>query len=222
MSKRSNDRFPKILVLHPGWRNPGGSGDKLLVNGLNLNYLSDDETNLLRMIIDPGFELKYYENLLKKNLAVANEYNKIIGAASSAIITSPHDFYLRVVKPFIEGARGWDPYRLYDPTKMLNTKVLQTQRQMLGQYGIEAFGSNPPDHGKDEKSILADLAKKDVLKTQLTPQEQKFIRILRGKSQQLFQNYKSKFQHMKGPLANNRTPNFKGNQKNPPWMDDEV
>jgi len=227
ISKRSHDRFPKILVLHPGWRNPGGTGDKLLVNGLNLNYLTDDETNLLRMVIDPGFQLKYFENMVKKNPGIAQQYNSIIGSAANSNITSPHDFYIRVVRPFIQ-PRGWDPYRLYDPSKMLNVKVLQTQRQMLGNKDINLFGSNPKDHGVDERKILLNIAAQSsgmAGREPLTPQEQKFIKMLRGKSLQLFQMYKTRFQHMKGPSVNNRTPNFKGNQKgskNPSWMDEDL
>jgi len=227
-SKRSHDHFPKCLILHPGWRSPGTNAG-FLVHALNLNYLTDDETNLLRMIIDPGFQLKYFENMVKKNPYTAAEYSRVIGSAANANITSPHDFYIRVIRPFIQ-PRGWDPYRLYDPTKMLNTAVMQTQRQMLGSQDLQFFGSNPKDHGKDEKQILSDLAAKKAAAIQtgagqLTPQEQKFIRMLKGKSLQLFQGYKAKFQNMKGPQMNNRTPNFKGNQtdpKNPPWMSDDL
>jgi len=221
-SRRSHDRFPKILVLHPGWRTPGTSGD-LLVHALNLNLLTDDETNLLRMLIDPGFQLKYFENLVKKNPQVATQYNVIISSAANANITSPHDFYIRVIKPFIR-LRSTDPYRLYKPALMINGKVLQTQRQMLGDQDIQFFGSNPANHGKDEKQILKDLALKKVApqraESPLTPQEQKFIRSLRGRSLQLFQSYKTKFQHMKGPQAITRGTNTRGNQ--PSWMTNQV
>lgn len=226
-SRRSHDKFPRVLVLHGGWSSPD-KGNKLLVHGLNLNYLTADETNLLRFIIDPGFQLKYFENMAEKNPAIAQEYNKIIGQASNAIITSPHDFYIRVVRPFIQ-PRGWDPYRLYDPKLMLNIRVLQTQRQMLGEQKSQFFGMNPPGTGKDEKEILAGLALKQVAQSKgtadvnqrLTPAEQRFIRALRGKALQLFQSYKTRFSSMQGSKMVTRGMNFKGNQKgpnNPPWM----
>jgi hypothetical protein len=227
-SKRSHDAFPRVLVLHNGWRSPD-KGNKLLVHGLNLNYLTADETNLLRFLIDPGFQLKYFENMVEKNPSVAQEYTRIIASAANAVITSPHDFYIRVVRPFIQ-PRGWDPYRLYDPKLMINVKVLQTQRQMLGEQKSQFFGYNPPGAGKDEKEVLADLAMRQIAQQKgqgkaLTPQEQQFIRKLRGKALQLFQNYKSRFQAMQGPKMATRGMNFAGNQKgpkNPGWMKDEL
>jgi hypothetical protein len=217
-SARSHDRFPQVLVLHPGWRNPGGRGATLLVNALNFNYLTDDEINTVRMIIDPAFQLKYFENLAKKNANAAAEFDKIIASAGAANITSPHDFYLRAIKPFIQ-PRGYDPYRLYDITKMMNIRVLQTPQTMIGGNKMGVFGVKPArGGGKNEQQVLSDLALKQSQEEQtgvkqLTPTEIKFIQRLQGNAQQLFQKYKTQFKSAKGPTQNNRMPNFAGNQQ---------
>lgn len=213
-------------MLHPSWRfYPNRSGGKPLVHGLNFNYLTDDEINLVRMIVDPGFQLKYFENMQKKNPNIANEFDRIIARAGAANITSPQDFYLRAVKPFIQ-PRGWDPYRLYDPLKMENIRILQTQKQMLGESKMPFFGMNQNNGaGKDEKQIVSDLAmkKSQEEKTgikQLSPSENKFIHKLQGAAQRLFNNYKNKFQNARGPSMDNRAPNF--GRKLPSFMDDDL
>jgi len=206
---RAHDKRPKILVLHPGWR----KGSKLLVHGLNFNYLTDDEINLIRMLIDPGFQLKYFDNLQKKNPALAQEFDRIIGRAGAAVITSPHDFYLKVIKPFIQ-VRGWDPYRLYDPAKITGSRVVQSTRKMVGEQRLYSFGTNPMrDHGRNEKDIVADLAQRKAEEEKggpklLTPQEERFIKRLHGSALAVFQNYKNKFQHMKGPSMDLSMPSF--------------
>jgi len=95
---RAHDKFPSVLILHPLWRNN--------IHGLNFNYLSDDEINMLRMLIDPSFQLKYAENLMRKNPNLMREFDRIITQAANAVITSPRDFYVRVIKPIII-TRGW-------------------------------------------------------------------------------------------------------------------
>lgn len=102
-----HDPYPTILVLHNNWKNS--------VHGINTNQLSQAEINFLTALIDPFF---------------AEERSKIDGRLRSELmrvpkdisITDPHSFYLRVIKPFI---RLYDGYRLYNPNKMLNIKVVK-------------------------------------------------------------------------------------------------
>jgi hypothetical protein len=230
-SPRSHDRFPEILVLHPGWRfYPNRAGGKPLVHGLNFNYLNDDEINMIRMIVDPGFQLKYFQNLEKKNPGVAAEFDRIIGAAGAANITSPHDFYVKVIRPFIM-PRQWDPYRLYDPQLMQNTRMLQNMQQFTGKNRVSIFGNTQPrGSGKTEQQVISDLALKKAQEEQtgikqLTPTEQQMLTRLQGNALNLFNRYKIKFQNMRGPAMDNRmqnrTPNFPGNQKTPGFYQDD-
>lgn len=224
-SQRSHDRFPEVLVLHPSWRfYPNRSGGKALLHGLNFNYLNDDEINMIRMLIDPGFQLKYFQNMERKNPGVAAEFDRIIGRAGAASITSPHDFYLKVVKPFII-PRGYDPYRLYDPGMMQNVRQLQSVQQITGANRSSMFGQpKPRNAGKSEEQIVSDLASKKAAEEQsgvkqLTPTEDQFIKRLQGNALNLFNKYKQKFQYAKGPNLDNRlpnrTPNFAKAQNQP-------
>jgi len=199
---RVHDKFPNILVLHNNWQNN--------VHGLNFSYLTDDEINALRMMIDPAFELKYAENLQKKNPHIMMELDKIILRMGNANITSPRDFYLRVVRPFIM-VRGWDPYRKYNPAKMVGVRVVQKREILTGEAKAGLFAStNVRDHGKSEKQILKDLAQASVDEEQsfgrgvLTPQENRFIGRLRGSALKIFDDYVKKFEYAKGP----RMPRF--------------
>lgn len=121
---RAHDRFPNVLVLHPNWQ---GS-----LHGLNFNYMTDEEIHVIRMIIDPNYMDNYKESLQKTNPERVRELENILRTAENAHVTSPQDFYNRVIKPFIR-PRGWDPYRRYRVEKMTNTRVIHNQREMTGQ-----------------------------------------------------------------------------------------
>jgi len=198
---RAHDKVPSVLVLHPLW------GANL--HGLNFNYLSNDEINMLRMLIDPAFQLKYAENLLRKNPNLIREFDRIIAQASNAGITSPRDFYMRIVRPVII-TRGWDPYRRYSPSKMTNVRIVQRAATITGEQARWEFGTNAlrDRKGKKEKDIVRDLARKDSgqLETgeRFTQTERQFISRLQGRALTLFRNYKRKFQASRGP----RTPTF--------------
>lgn len=126
----ANDPRPRVLVLHNNW---GG-----LVHGLNFNYLNDDEINMIRMILDPNFEDKYRANMEKKNPNMIRQYDSMMATGGGAKITSPLDFYHRVVQPFIRG-KGWDPYRKYKPNLMRGTRVLQKRQILEGLNKPSAF-----------------------------------------------------------------------------------
>jgi hypothetical protein len=199
---RANDPFPNVLVLHNNWQG--------LVHGLNFSYLLDDEINMFRMMVDPGFELKYVENLQKKSPQLVQEFDTIIGRAGIANITSPRDFYIKIVKPFIM-TRGYDPYRLYRPDKMSNIRVVQKREVITGEQRASLFGTqNLRDRGKNEKDILKNLAELSAEEEQglgrgsLTAQERKFIARLKGNALKLFDDYVKKFEYSKGP----RGPRF--------------
>lgn len=227
-SPRSHDRYPEVLVLHPAWPYyPNRQGGKALLHGLNFNYMTDDEINMIRMIVDPAFQLKYFENMEKKNPGIAAEFDRIIARAGAGEITSPQQFYNNVIKPFIM-PRNWNPYRLYDLGKMQGVRILQNTAQFTGANRVSIFGNTQPrGSGKTEQQILSDLALKQSQQQQtgvkqLTPQEVQFISKLQGNALNLFNRYKQKFQYAKGPQMNNRTPNFPGNQKLPGFMDDDL
>jgi hypothetical protein len=223
-SSRSHDLYPEVLVLHPGWRfyPPKGRSvpGKPLVHGLNFNYMTDDEINMIRMIVDPGFQLKYFQNMENKNPGIAAEFDRIISHAGNANITNPLQFYTTVIKPFIM-PRRYDPYRLYDPGLMQNVRMLQNVTQFTGKNRVSIFGNaQARAGGKSEQQIISDLALKKTQEEkmgvkQLTPTEDRLIRQLQGNALSLFNRYKQKFQYAKGPITNNRTPNFLGNQKTP-------
>jgi hypothetical protein len=202
---RAHDKQPNVLVLHNNW---GGN-----MHGLNFNYLSDDEINLLRMLIDPGYQLKYFDNLNRKNPNLTREFERVIDSAGSAVITSPYNFYFKVIKPLIM-SRGYDPYRKYNLGKMSSVRIKQKQQVMTGQQRRGLFGTvETRDRGKKEKDILKDLALRQMVKERgvlpgspsrgkgytLTPTEERFIRDLHGRSLRLFHSYKNKFSKMYGP-----------------------
>jgi hypothetical protein len=217
---RAHDKQPHVLILHPSWINVSRTGPKPYLHGLNFNYLSNDEINLIRMMIDTGFQLKYYGAMQKKNPALLAEFDAIIGKAGAATITSPHDFYLKVIKPFIR-ARGWDPYRLYDPQKMTGIKILQPQKIMIGEQKRWTFGTDDPRRGtgQSEAEIVKRLAEKEAAEEEhvghedyLTPAEQRFIQRLAGSAKALFEKYKKQFQYAKGPRMGGMSFGSK-----PPW-----
>ena len=194
---RSHDHFPQVLVLHPNWQNN--------LHGLNFSYLTDDEINTLRMVIDPSFELKYAENMLRKNPQAMQEIDRIMATAGNANITSPLDFYRRVIRPFIM-VRGGDPYRRYRPDKMTGIRIIQKREVLTGEQKMGIFGTKTfRDKGKDEKEILKNLAQVSVEEEQsmghgvLTATERRFINRLRGGSLKLFDDYVKKFQAARGP-----------------------
>lgn len=225
LGKEVHDKYPQTLILHPGWRSPK-HGMKLLIHALNFNYLTADEINIIRMMIDPGFELKYLENMYAKNNALATEFDNIISRAGNASMLSPHDFYLRVIRPFIM-PRQWDPYRLYDPSKIANARLVQPSAKMLGKQEHYFYGTQrQKGKGKDENQILKTLAQKQAdiesgteVKTVLTPSERRFIQQLQGKALNLFNDYKKRFNAARGPASTNRSATFK---KEPSWMKNPI
>lgn len=225
-SARSHDDFPQVLILHPSWRNPARMpySNKLFIHGLNFNYLTDDEINIIRMFVDPAFQLQYFANMEKKNRNLAMEFDRIIARAGAANMLSPHDFYLKTIRPFIQ-PRGWDPYRIYDPGLLRNVRILQPQQSMLGKKKMGLFGvKDTRGAGKSEKQIVSDLALKAAQEErtgvrQLSQTEKSLIMRLQGNAQRLFQTYKKKFQYAKGAQVNNRTPNLPAHQ--PKFMKNE-
>jgi hypothetical protein len=167
------------------------------------------------MLIDPSFQLKYAENMARKNPNIMKEFDRIINNAGNAVISSPYEFYRRIVKPFII-TRGWDPYRRYSPGKMTRLRIVQPYRIMTGGKNWWEFGTNKmrDSRGKSERDILKDLARRDSQEPgsftdpknrPLTPTEKKFIERLQGKARDLFQAYKKRFEASRGP----RTPTFR-------------
>jgi len=207
---RAHDKNPKVLVFHPNWQG--------LVHGLNFNYLSDDEINTIRMILDPTFETKYREQLRRKNRSAYDELERILGgkephggltkAPPMAVpiggttrvtkITSPRAFYYTMIRPFIF-KRGFDPYRKYKPHLMTGVRTLEPARKMLGQESLRKFRAEQGKAADDIARMIAqartqeekDAAQQAMANLQKakTPQEKESV----------LQWFKSKFQHFKGP-----------------------
>ena len=57
------------------------------------------------MLVDVSFEVKYFENMAKKNPNIAQEFNRIITTAQNTDITSPEHFYKSAIQPFIRNRR---------------------------------------------------------------------------------------------------------------------
>jgi len=208
----AHDKFPRVLVLHPSYRdvNKYGHG-ALFVHGLNFNYLTDDEINYLRMMIDPGFGIQYIDKFARKNPNLATKFRRSVTQASNSVMTSPRDFYIRTIKPFISD-RGYDPYRLYYPQKMSNVRIVQPYNIISGQQKRGIFGTlgARDQKTKDERDILKDLAKKEAEGRlgQENPQEKRFVKELertRGAAYRVFQRYKKKFEAARG----RKTPGWK-------------
>ena len=192
---RAHDKFPEVLVLHPNWQG--------LVHGLNFKYLSEDEINTVRMILDPMFEMNYREALQKKNANAYAELDRILtGKVEGAVgphsrivkITSPRGFYLNIIRPFII-TRSWDPYRLYRVEKMTNVRIVQTASHMTGKDALAKYKAQ-------QSQVVQKLGNK--------PQSQ-----IPDKG--ALQWFKDKFQHMRGP----KLPTFSKPGALPGTRDDE-
>ena len=155
---RAHDKFPRVLVLHPGWEG--------LVHGLNFNYLSADEVNTVRMLIDPFYEMKYRDALKRRNPNAYNELESIITSpigTRNSKMTSPQDFYRGVIRPFIM-QRGWDPYRKYRVDKISGARIITSARVITGEDSLAKW--------QKERQELAAAAKK-ALEGAQTPEQQK-------------------------------------------------
>jgi len=114
---RAHDRFPQVLILHDNWHG--------VVHGLNFNYLTDQEINYIKAILNEDFA----EEISKKDPHIRQQIDRVRTLSQSLNITSPHDFYVRFVRAFIK-PRDWDPYRRYRPEKMASVKII-TKREIL-------------------------------------------------------------------------------------------
>lgn len=120
-----HDRTPRVLCLHNNWRG--------CVHGLNFNYLTEQEINYVKAVINPAFELE----IVKRDRRIAMQMQRIANL-SNLNITSPHDFYLRWVKGFIQ-PRGWDPYRRYNVEKINAARILTRKSIMTGEEKDSLF-----------------------------------------------------------------------------------
>lgn len=169
----AHDPNPRVLVLHENWQGH--------VHGLNFNLLTNEEINTIRAILDPFFEMSYRNALSAQNPNAFKELEAIITSSGNPKITSPHDFYLKVIKPFIR-PRGYDPYRLYKPNLMTGVRILQREYDMTGKASYGKF--------KQAQQQAADQAEQE--------KQQKGI----------FQWFKDKFAAMRGAQLPTRTPSF--------------
>lgn len=114
-----HDPRPTVLILHPNWQNQ--------THGLNFNYLSEQEINYIRSVLNPVFAAE----MIKKDPRIASQMQRISHIINTLVITQPHDFYLRFVRGFIQ-PRGWDPYRRYTPSGISGVQTVVRQAVMVG------------------------------------------------------------------------------------------
>lgn len=131
-----HDRYPQALILHPDW-----SGS---VHAINLNQMSQREINFLTALIDPFFA----KEIIQKDASLKADLLRI---PKEINITSPHQFYLRVIKPFI---RLYDGYRLYKSNKMLNIKVVKSYQDI--QRRLKTPQKSATIDPKDKSSSVVD------------------------------------------------------------------
>jgi hypothetical protein len=132
---QAHDKFPKVLVLHDNWEGK--------VHGLNLNYLTDDEINFLRIVLNVDFAKKELKKFIEhsqkwNNKQLLEDLKNIEGKYASLNIMSPRDFYVRFVRGFIK-PRGWDPYRLYRPEYIIGPRVLRKKAYFTGNNPRSMF-----------------------------------------------------------------------------------
>lgn len=116
---RAHDLHPQVLILHDNWQGK--------VHGLNFNYLTEHEINFVKAVLNPEFA----EAISKKDPSIRTQLERMSHMSATLNITSPHDFYVRFVKNFIK-PRGYDPYRIYTPSKMTGVKVIFAKEVMVG------------------------------------------------------------------------------------------
>lgn len=154
----THEKYPQCLVLHDNWQ---GNVHCLLTN----NY-TQREINYLTAIIDPFFA----EEKSKTDMDLKSQLQRI---PQDINIVSPHDFYMRIVKPFIS---LYDGYRIYKPQKMLNIRVIKRYSDIERRMKTSPQTSS----GQDKKSS-------GVVDTS-TSQGSSF-----------FQNYANNISRMRGP-----------------------
>lgn len=137
LGHKVNTKEPTVLVLHDNWlchtprdsllragRLPPGNGRCL--HGLNWGKLDHDEQTYLRAVMNPMLALK----LSQKDQAFADKMEEI-DQLTGLEIHSPHDFYIRLIRPFIR-PKAWEPYRRYRLDKMRGSFVVEDSMVLSG------------------------------------------------------------------------------------------
>lgn len=171
---RAHTPYPQVLVLHPDWQG--------LMHGLGWHLMTQDEMNVIRMLVDPFFEMQYRKGLQKRNPVLYAEMEKIITSPQTwnnvsvrnAKITSPQEFYRGVIRPFIR-RRGWEPYRKYDVTKIASPRVITPARVLTGEESLNKWK-------KEREQITKKLQK--IANKAKTAKEKKEVEIMKSKLDQ--------------------------------------
>lgn len=183
---RAHTKNPTVLVLHPGFMNPAKSPNPL-THAIAWHEMDENQRNLIKMIVSPAFQLQHYPVLQQRNPALASQFDSIMGSINIDMIASPKAFYDRVLRPLLQrGALNArtspDSYRLYRPDKMTGVRIVQTAKSLMG-----------------EAVTPENLAAARGSRVPLTPTAPKLT---------VFQKFKNKFEHMRGPRFNTRLPVF--------------
>jgi len=133
---RAHDPNPTVLVLHPNYEGK--------VHGLNWGLMTPNQQNMIRMILDVGFEQQHKQALTRQDPSLMKEYDKVVGMASVTEINQPYPFYQQVIKKLISAgnlsASGvkYEPYRQYTLTNISSVRILQPAAIMMGSVPQES------------------------------------------------------------------------------------
>ena len=104
----------EVLVLHPNWHNK--------IHAIDLKRVSPAERKVLEYVLDPRNKGK------PSRIPLINNIMKRMDPVEE--IQNPQSFYLKFVKPFLNGK---DAYRQYIPHLMSNVVRIRKQGQPVGQ-----------------------------------------------------------------------------------------
>lgn len=126
VDNQTGEKFKEILVLHPNWGNK--------VHGVDLKRLSPAERKVLEIVLDPK------QKDIPSNIPLVNSIKRRMDPIKD--IHNPMPFYVKFVKPFLNGK---DAYRTYIPKLMLNVTVLKDFSIATGRKPVSnpLFGNKP-------------------------------------------------------------------------------
>lgn len=134
---------PKLLVLHPNWEGQ--------MHGLRLNYayMTAQQENVLKMFMSPKFQKMHKAALTREAPLLVQEYDRIIKEGGNTQVTSPQDFYRKMIRPFIS-PRDFEPYRRYKVGLVSGVRVVEPYHMILNppQYNEKIHG--PVEEGTNK------------------------------------------------------------------------
>lgn len=137
LGTRANDPNPTVLVLHPSSPRRdkfGRPSPNNFTHGITFKNLSSNEKMLLQMMVSPSVQAKNYTTLQRISPSLINQFN-IAMATNIDMVISPESFYSGVIKPMLVTLSP-SPYRLYDPDKMTNIRIVNQLSKDAGKPSV--------------------------------------------------------------------------------------